>query len=194
MARISTLRTALPAALVAAGAVMLSAPALADPAEPAPIPAPVIPSPAPPPGPPADPAAAAAAPLVASDPAAPAQGVPHLSSPENLPPGTTDVPTQQQSTRMSYWRELWHAYQTQDVSGGDALLLLTQRPMDANSLPPAGMPAGPQSVPSMTLTGPVPGTGPGAAPGPAAAPDAAAPGPAAAPIAPAAEVVPPVTP
>ena len=49
---------------------------------------------------------------------------------------------------MSYLRELWHAYQTQEVSGGDALLLLTQRPMDATSAPPPGMPAGPQAAPA----------------------------------------------
>ena len=48
---------------------------------------------------------------------------------------------------MSYLRELWHAYQTQEVSGGDALLLLTQRPMDATSTPPPGMPVGPQAAP-----------------------------------------------
>lgn len=197
MARMSTLRTALPAALVAAGMVTLSAPASADPAGPAPSPVPVVPAPAPPPAAPADPAAAPVAPLAASDQPAPADGVPHLSSPENLPPGTTDLPTQQ-GTRLSYWRDLWHAYQTQEVSGSDALLLLTQRPMDADSMPPAGMPAGPQSVPSMTLTGPVPGTGPAApapgAPVPPAPGGAEAPAPAA-PAGPAAEVLPPpVTP
>ena len=48
---------------------------------------------------------------------------------------------------MSYLRELWHAYQTQEVSGGDALLLLTQRPMDATSAPPPGMAVGPQAAP-----------------------------------------------
>jgi hypothetical protein len=38
---------------------------------------------------------------------------------------------------MSYLKELWHAVQTQEVSGKDALLLLTQRPLD--SAPPPGM-------------------------------------------------------
>ena len=33
--------------------------------------------------------------------------------------------------------------QTQEVSGSDALLLLTQRGIDANSAPPPGMPPGP---------------------------------------------------
>ena len=160
MAQISTLRTALPTALVSAGMLLLSGPALADPADPAPNPAPAAPAPA-------DPAAA--------DPAAPAKSVPHLSSPENLPPGTTSDAPGQSGGRLSYWRQLWRAYQTQDVSGGDALLLLTQRPLDANATPPAGLPAGPQSVPTMTLTGPVPGTGP-LAPAPAA-PAAADPAP-----------------
>lgn len=164
MAQTSTLRTALPTALVAVGMLMLSGPAMADPADPAPNPAPAAP---------ADPAPAPAADPAASDPTAPAKSVPHLSSPENLPPGTTaDAPTQS-GGRLSYWRQLWQAYHTQEVSGGDALLLLTQRPLDANATPPAGMPAGPQSVPTMTLTGPVPGTGP-LAPAPAApAPPAA---------------------
>ncbi len=47
--------------------------------------------------------------------------------------------------RLTYLRELWHAMQTQEVSGSDALLLLTQRGMDANAAPPPGMPAGPQA-------------------------------------------------
>jgi hypothetical protein len=44
---------------------------------------------------------------------------------------------------MSYLRDIWHAYQTQEVDGKGALLLLTQRPMDANAVPPPGMPANP---------------------------------------------------
>ena len=56
--------------------------------------------------------------------------LPHLASPENLPPGTTmdegalpatTVPT------SAYLKELWHAIQTQDISGKEALLALTQR-------------------------------------------------------------------
>jgi hypothetical protein len=96
---------------------------------------------------PADPADPAAPIPVATDTntqvtaAAPAP-VQHLSSPDNLPPGTSaDAPAPQ--GRLNYWRELLHAMHTQDVSGSDALLLLTQRPLDANAAPPAGMPAGP---------------------------------------------------
>src|SRR6185312_7370004 len=110
----------------------------ADPAPAPPVPvaqAPDAPAPdAPAPDAPAPdaPAPDAAAPIQAVATVQPPpinQDVPHLSSPDNLPPGTTEVPDEQ-GPRMSYLRELWHAYQTQEVSGGDALLLLTQRPMD----------------------------------------------------------------
>ncbi|WP_142386866.1 hypothetical protein [Mycobacterium hubeiense] len=78
-------------------------------------------------------------------PAPPLEGVPHLPSPENLPPGTSDTPTEPAESRgLSYLRDLWHAYQTQEISGADALLLLTQRPLDPNAAPPPGVPAGPQ--------------------------------------------------
>ena len=66
-------------------------------------------------------------------------------SPENLPPGTVDDPVTPSQPRLTYLRELWHAMQTQEVSGSDALLLLTQRPMNANAAPPPGVPAGPQA-------------------------------------------------
>ena len=81
----------------------------------------------------------------AGEPAPPAE-VPHLASPENLPPGTTDVPLDAQQGRgVSYLRDLWHAMQTQEISGRDALLLLTQRPLDPNAVPTNGLPAGPQA-------------------------------------------------
>jgi hypothetical protein len=77
-------------------------------------------------------------------PATPTE-VPHLSSPQNLPPGTTDQPTDpSQSTELGYLRELWHEVQTQNVSMKDALLLLAQRPLDANPVTPPGLPPGPQ--------------------------------------------------
>jgi hypothetical protein len=97
---------------------------------------------------PADPADPALPTVVATDtgtqltsagPAVPA-AVPHLSSPDNLPPGTTDTPPE---GRLNYLRDLLHAIRTQDVSGSDALLLLTQRPLDANATPPPGMSASP---------------------------------------------------
>ncbi|KUH80843.1 transglycosylase family protein [Mycobacterium sp. GA-0227b] len=114
------------------------------PPAPAPVDAPQ-PAPAQPPAPPAP--APAVAPL-ASD-----SGVPHLASPQNLPPGTT-VDRSQVSTdspNVAYLKEIWHAIQTQDVSGKDALLALTQRPLttpdapggQAPNLPVAPAPAPP---------------------------------------------------
>jgi resuscitation-promoting factor RpfA len=171
--------------------------AQADPGVPIPPPpppalvAPVIPGP--PPVPPAPPAVAAAAPipvapdvpaaLVAGDApvpavadAAPPAEVPHLASPENLPPGTSMAPVgPEQSRSGSYLRELWRAVQTQEVSGRDALLLLTQRPLNANATPPPGLAANPaqpmHAAPPPPLGEPLP---PAAAPLPAAVP---APGP-----------------
>ncbi|MDG4666762.1 hypothetical protein [Mycobacterium sp. 236(2023)] len=152
--------------------------ALADPVAPVlpqPVPAPVIaPAPAPGPGAPAEPVAPLAAPVVpvSGDPAAvplavgplaPVE-VPHLASPDNLPPGTSTTPTTQ--TKLGYFRDLWHAMRTQEVSGSDALLLLTQRPMNSG---PA----------TQSYTGPAP-----VAPPAPAAPDASAP------VAPVAPVVP----
>ncbi len=114
---------------------------------------PVLPAPPPLPGPPptdplADPAAAdPLAPLNAVDipapafdaanqamsggiPAPPAE-VPHLTSPDNLPSGTTmdEGALPAQGPNVTYLNELWHAIQTQDVTGKDALLALTQRPL-----------------------------------------------------------------
>ena len=72
------------------------------------------------------------------------QEVPHLVSPENLPPGTTtDAP--QQGPRATYLKELWEAVRNQDVTLNDAILGLAQRPMDANATPPPGLAAGPQA-------------------------------------------------
>jgi hypothetical protein len=89
-----------------------------------------------------------------TDPAAalPAQpdGVPHLASPNNLPPGTTTDLSQLQQPgqgpNMTYLREIWHAIQTQDITGKDALLALTQRPLttpDTPGGPPPNLPVGP---------------------------------------------------
>lgn len=120
----------------AAAAMIMGAPtASADPLVPEPVPAPVDPAI------PVDPAA-----VPVDVVAAPPAEVPHLTSPENLPPGTSATPVGPPESRgVSYLRELWHAVQTQDVSGGDALLLLTQRPLNPDSAPPAG--AFPEAVP-----------------------------------------------
>jgi hypothetical protein len=128
-----------PAPVVAQAVVPAAAPAVA-PADPAiPTPAP-MPGPGPAPGPAPDGTVQAAP----NDLPVPPDGVSHLSSPENLPPGTTDTPPDGGQPRsLGYLRDLWHAVQTQEVSGRDALLLLTQRPMDPKAAPPPGMPANP---------------------------------------------------
>ena len=106
----------------------------------------------------------------AAPPAAPADaGVPHLYSPDNPPPGTTTTPAPPTGSRgLSYLRDLWHAVQTQEVSGSDAIFLLTQGPLDPAATPPPGMAAGPQPP-----LAPVPPAPP--APGPAPVASASAP-------------------
>ena len=81
------------------------------------------------------PTAAAMPPTAAATSTAPADGVPHLPSPDNLPPGTTQ--TAPEGPNMSYLRYLWQAVRTPGVTLGDALMLIAQRPMDAKSAPPS---------------------------------------------------------
>jgi hypothetical protein len=118
------------ALLVLAGglaALALAAPAAADPTD-AP-PQPVLPV--------VDGAAAAA----------PPDGVPHLSSPDAPPPGSTMDPSVMagaESPRVSYLRDLWNAVQSREISGKEALVLgLAQRGMDTPNpvaAPPAPLP------------------------------------------------------
>jgi hypothetical protein len=91
----------------------------------------------------------------------PPDGVPHLASPENLPPGTTDSLAQVpgQGPNMTYLRELWHAIQTQDISGSDALLALTQRPLttpDGPGGPPPNLPVAPADPAALPVPAPAP--------------------------------------
>jgi resuscitation-promoting factor RpfA len=72
-----------------------------------------------------------------TDPAAalptPPNGVPHLPSPDNLPPGSTMDPaaTAGDSPNVSYLKDLWQAVQSHDISGKEALIMgLGQRGMD----------------------------------------------------------------
>ena len=112
-------------------AFMMAAPsALADPVDPTPPP----------------PASDTATQAVSGDPAVTPTGVPHLMSPENLPPGTTTDAAvgRSQAPRLFRLRELWDAIHTQDISLSDALPLLAQRPLDPNAVPPPGVSAGPQ--------------------------------------------------
>lgn len=142
---------------------------------------PPVPTPAPAPAPaPADPAAAPAPDanvVAAGQPTTQLpDGIPHLTSPQNLPPGTSADPEAdgpQDGPNVTYLKELWHAVQTQQVSRGDALLALTQRPLNTpvTNDPSMGVAPGDPNAPL---------PGPGApAPAPAApAPDAPVPAPA----------------
>ena len=70
-------------------------------------------------------------------------GVPHLASPDNPPPGTTTDPSQvpgSSGPNVTYLKEIWHAIQTQDISGKDALLALTQRPLTTPDAPGGAAP------------------------------------------------------
>ncbi|OBG86438.1 hypothetical protein A5699_21875 [Mycobacterium sp. E802] len=154
-------------------ALSVIASAAADPGTP---PAPPAPAPAP-----TAPGAVAA---VAADQPAPApEGVPHLASPEALPPGSTMDPTGQgtETPNLSYLKDLWHAVQNQEISGKEALILgLAQRgmntpvpnqiqgpnvPLSPGAPPAAGAPAAP--APGAPA---VPAPAVQAAPAPAAAP------------------------
>ena len=136
--------------------------------EPAPAPAdPALPALGAPPGPAPDGTVQAAAGALPTPP----DGIQHLSSPENLPPGTTDTPDPQGSG--SYIRDLWHAYQTQEISGRDALLLISQRPM-ASAGAPAGMSANP-TPPLGPAVAPPLAAEPASVPEPAPAPEPAPP-------------------
>ena len=139
-------------ALSGVAALVITAPsAVADPAVPAPPP----------------PLDDATIQVVAGDPAPPPpEPVQHLLSPENLPPGTTDVPVEPQGG-LSYLRDIWHAMQTQDVTFSEALFLLAQRPLNPNAAPPPGLSAHPQPLPEPLPAEPPPAEPP---PGPPANP------------------------
>lgn len=123
--------------MLGVSAAVLAAPvAVADPADPVVPPPPTVVA--------ADASTPPVSPDASSAPTPTPTPVQHLSSPDNPPPGTTTTPTgTAPQGRLSYLRDLLHAMRTQEVSGSDALLLLTQRPLDANAAPPPGMPAGP---------------------------------------------------
>jgi hypothetical protein len=118
-----------------ADAPLQPAPALPPPPAP---PAPAAPVAAPAPGLPAaitnvdvpQPIFDAANQAVSGELPVPAE-IPHLSSPDNLNPGTTTdrLAAAGDSPNVSYLKEIWHAIQTQDITGKDALLALTQRPL-----------------------------------------------------------------
>jgi hypothetical protein len=151
----------------------------APPLPPAPAPAPPAPAPgapvavaAPAPDPLApvnlpQPAMDAANQAVSGELPVPAE-VPHLPSPENLNPGTTtDRGVTDDSPNVSYLKEIWHAIQTQDVTGKDALLALTQRPLTTPDRATGQAPNLPGQLPTDPALAPPPPPAPGL-PAPAA--------------------------
>lgn len=149
----------------AAGATIIQAsllgPAPLAPGDPVPPILPTTPVPAPPAPPaPADPAGQppAAAPVGAVPPApagvptvlaaAPLpDGVPHLPSPSNPPPGTSTEPVGTSNPNVSYLKQLWQAVQNHQIDKNELLLALAQRsftgpiPVDASAPAPGQAPA-----------------------------------------------------
>ena len=126
-------------------ALVLAAPAAAEPDAPAPAPA--------------VPVAGASA----SDATqAPVEGVPHLASPDALPPGSTMDPSVMagaESPRVSYLRDLLHAVQNQEISGKEALVLgLAQRGMDTPNPVQAAGPNTPRTPDDPAPAAPDPAT------------------------------------
>lgn len=95
--------------------------------------------PAQPPSPTAEVVPASAVGSPGNAPAMP-DAVPHLLSPDNLPPHTTREPPERRT--LGYLRDIWNTVRTEDVTMSDMLLLIAQRPMNA----PA--PASPPAVPA----------------------------------------------
>jgi hypothetical protein len=81
---------------------------------------------------PPSPAAVEVPPSPAAVEAAPA-AMPHLPSPDNLPPGTTQTAPERRT--LGYLRDIWNSVRTEDVTMSDMLFLIAQRPMTA--APPA---------------------------------------------------------
>jgi resuscitation-promoting factor RpfA len=136
-----------------------------SPAKPAP---PLPPAPPPPPAP--DPVAAPplgldqdpdqdpapvsdAASQLAADPSViPPNGIPHLVSPNNLPPGTVTDPSllPPQNPNVDYLRALFHAVQDQNITPQQALLGLAQRPLSTPDQPiDPDTPVDPASLPPL---------------------------------------------
>jgi hypothetical protein len=107
-------------------AVMATAsPAGADPVQPTIPPAPVSSTA------PAPPSAATVQSADTDAPTLPPNGMPHLASPDALPPGSTMVPQDNDSPNVSYLRDLWQAVQNHEISGKEALVMgLAQRGMN----------------------------------------------------------------
>jgi resuscitation-promoting factor RpfA len=164
----------------AAVALSVAGTAMADPLDPAPppAPAPVLP------GDPLAPLDAAEVPAPAADVTnqataqvlpTPPDGVPHLASPDALPPGSTMDPTVMgnEGPNTSYLKDLWHAVQNQEISGKEALIMgFAQRGMNTpypNQAPGPNVPTS-GTDPALAAAAPPPAPLPAAAPLPGPAP------------------------
>ena len=67
-------------------------------------------------------------------------GVPHLASPDSLPPGSTMDPAANgaDGPNVSYLKDLWQAVQSHDISGKDALIMGLAQRGDEHAVPGAG--------------------------------------------------------
>jgi hypothetical protein len=105
--------------------------------------------------------------------APPDGGVPHLVSPENLPPGSTMDPTVKGpgGPNTRYVKDLLQAVQNQEISGKEALIMgLAQRGMNTPYPQQAAGPNVPLSPGSTATPPPAPGSPPPPAPAPAPLP------------------------
>jgi hypothetical protein len=100
----------------------------------------------------------------------PPDGVPHLASPDALPPGSTMDPQDMDSPNVSYLKDLWQAVQNHEISGKEALIMgAAQRGMNT---PIPGQAPGPNvplvpGDPALAPPPPAPPLGPALAPPPA---------------------------
>jgi resuscitation-promoting factor RpfA len=115
------------------------------------------------------PVAAPAAPVAADTVQAPPDGVPHLASPQNLPPGESlaEPGDSNPSPNVSYLKQLWHAVQNNDISGREALLAVASQRSTMEGAPQGSIPA-PPNTPGAPADAPAPGpVDPAPAPAPA---------------------------
>lgn len=146
-------------AAVSGGALFAAATSSADPLLPAPAPA--DPGPAPVAPDPLAPLGGVNIPAPALDgvnqvasgdvPVAQPNGIPHLASPDALPPGSTMEDQDPDGPNVSYLKDLMTAVQNHEISGKQALLMgLAQRGMNTPipaQAPGPNRPTGPADVP-----------------------------------------------